>query len=85
MSRGLYAMFRREGPDFLPRYESFLRLTGSDTAENVAKRSLDSDLEQPGFWVQAIRSLEEPLARLEALAPRVMADGGDETPRGAGG
>ena len=78
-------MFRKEGPDFLPRYESFLRLTGSDTAENVARRSLDSDLEQPDFWVQAIRSLEEPLAQLDVLAPRVLATDDDGTPPGAGG
>ena len=84
LSRGLYAMFRKEGPDFLPRYESFLRLTGSDTAENVARRSLDSDLEQPDFWVQAIRSLEEPLAQLETLSPRVLPTGDDGTLQGAG-
>ena len=83
LSRGLYAMFRKEGPDFLPRYESFLRLTGSDTAENVAKRSLGSDLEKSDFWVQAIRSLEEPLSRLEALSPRVLTAGDGGTSRGA--
>ncbi len=84
LSRGLYAMFRKEGPDFLPRYESFLRLTGSDTAENVARRSLGSDLEKSDFWVQAIRSLEEPLSRLEALSPRVLTVGDDQTSCGAG-
>ena len=77
LSRGLFAAFKKEGPDFLPRYERFLRLTGSDTAENVAKRSIGSDLEQPDFWVQAIRSLEAPLAQLEVLLPRVL-PAGDE-------
>ena len=84
LSRGLYAMFRKEGPDFLPRYENFLRLTGSDTAENVAKRSLGSDLAKPDFWVQAIRSLEGPLSQLEAMAPRVLAASDDGPPRDAG-
>ena len=77
LSRGLFAAFKKEGPDFLPRYERFLRLTGSDTAENVAKRSIGSDLEQPDFWVRAIRSLEAPLAQLEVLLPRVL-PAGDE-------
>jgi oligoendopeptidase F len=77
LSRGLFATFKKEGPDFLPRYERFLRLTGSDTAENVAKRSIGSNLEQPDFWVQAIRSMEEPLAQLEMLLPRVL-PAGDE-------
>jgi len=67
LSRGLFALFKQEGPKFLPRYEAFLRLTGSDTAENVAKLSIGQDLEQPDFWVQAIRSLETPLAQLEGL------------------
>ncbi len=71
LSRGLFARYKQEGPDFLPRYEDFLRLTGSDTAEGVAKRSIDVDLEQPDFWIDAINSLEEPLAQLEALLPSV--------------
>ncbi len=79
LSRGLFAMFKKEGPDFLPRYEEFLRLTGSDTAENVARRSIGRDLESPDFWVEAIRSLEEPLKQLEDLLPEVLpsADNGD--------
>ena len=83
LSRGLFAMFKKEGPDFLPRYERFLQLTGSDNAENVAKRSIDADIEQPDFWVEAIRSLEAPLARLVSLVPRVLPpareDGSSET------
>jgi Oligoendopeptidase F len=72
LSRGLFAMFKKEGPDFFPKYEEFLRLTGSDTAENVAKLSIGCNLEQPDFWVEAIRSLEEPLQQLEVLLPRVL-------------
>ena len=72
LSRGLYAMFRKEGADFLHRYEEFLRLTGSDTAENVVRRTLGRDLEHPDFWSEAIRSLEEPLNRLETLLPKVL-------------
>jgi oligoendopeptidase F len=73
LSRGLYAMFKKEGADFLPRYEEFLRLAGSDTAENVVKRTVGQDLEQPEFWNSAIRSLEEPQQRLEALLPQIVA------------
>ncbi len=72
LSRGLYAMFKKEGADFLRRYEEFLRLTGSDTAENVARRALGRDLTQPDFWSEAIRSLEEPLNLLEVLLPKVL-------------
>jgi len=72
LSRGLFAVFKEEGPAFLPRYEEFLRLTGSDTAEGVAKRSLGEDLEQPDFWVRAIRTLEEPFAQLKEILPNTL-------------
>ena len=72
LSRGLYAIFRIEGDDFLPKYEELLRLAGSDTAENVVRRTVGRDLEEPQFWSEAIRSLEEPMNRLEALLPKVL-------------
>jgi oligoendopeptidase F len=75
LSRGLYAMFRKEGDAFLPKYEELLRLAGSDTAENVVRRTVGRDLEEPQFWNEAIRSLEEPLKRLEDLLPKVLLPG----------
>lgn len=72
LSRGLYAMFNANGSEFLSQYEQFLRLAGSDTAENVVKRTLGRDLETPEFWSEAIQSLERPLSRLEALLPKVL-------------
>jgi oligoendopeptidase F len=72
LSRGLYDMFKKEGTRFLRKYEEFLRLTGSDTAENVVRRSLGRDMENPEFWTEAIRSLEEPLNQLETLLPKVL-------------
>ncbi len=70
LSRGLYAMFKNEGPKFLPKYEEFLRLAGSDTAENVVKRTIGKDIEKTDFWTDAIKSLEEPLTVCRHLAPR---------------
>jgi oligoendopeptidase F len=72
LSRGLYAIFKKQGADFLPKYEEFLRLAGSDTAENVVKRTVDHDIEESDFWSEAIRSLEQPLLDLEALLPKVF-------------
>jgi oligoendopeptidase F len=72
LSRGLYAMFRAEGTDFLPKYEAFLRQAGSDTAENVVQRTLGRDLQDPRFWSEAIQSLEEPVRQLEEILPRVL-------------
>jgi len=72
LSRGLYATFRKEGDGFVPKYEEFLRLAGSDTAENVVSRTIGRELDAPEFWSEAIRSLEEPLMRLEDLLPKVI-------------
>jgi oligoendopeptidase F len=72
LSRGLFAMFKKQGPDFLPQYEELLRLAGSDTAENVVKHTVNRDLDEPEFWVEGIQSLQEPLSRLEALLPKVV-------------
>ena len=73
LSRGLYAMFKREGAAFLPSYEELLRRAGSDTAENVVKQTVGKDLQSRDFWVEAIRSLEGPLKQLEILLPKVLA------------
>ena len=71
LSRGLYGMFKQEGAGFLPKYEEFLRLAGSDTAENVVKQTVGQDIEKSDFWAAAIRTLEEPLDRLQAILPIV--------------
>ena len=72
LSRALYGKFTNEGASFLPKYEEFLRLAGSDTAENVVQRTIGEDIERTDFWIAAIRSLEEPLVHLQALLPQVL-------------
>ncbi|MGH7855650.1 MAG: M3 family oligoendopeptidase [Candidatus Binatia bacterium] len=75
LSRGLYGMFKNEGAKFLPKYEEFLRLAGSDTAENVVRRTVGEDIEKADFWAAAIKSLEEPLKRLQTILPKVLPGG----------
>jgi oligoendopeptidase F len=72
LSRGLYAMFKNDGASFLPKYEEFLRLAGSDSAEQVVQRTVGANIEEPDFWSAAIKSLEEPLQRLQDLVPKVL-------------
>jgi oligoendopeptidase F len=69
LSRGLYSMFKKEEREFLPRYQQFLRTTGSEGAVNVARLSLGCDLEKPDFWVEAIQTLKEPYERMKELLP----------------
>jgi oligoendopeptidase F len=71
-SMGIFARAKREGPDFLPRYEELLRLAGSDTAEAVARRCLGVDLEKPDFWNASIDLIERDLASFESAADEVL-------------
>jgi len=72
LSRGLFAMFKRDGAAFLAKYEELLRLAGSDSAENVVKRTVGCDIESVSFWREAIQSLQEPLDQLATLLPNLL-------------
>jgi oligoendopeptidase F len=74
-------MFTREGATFIPKYEEFLRLAGSDTAENIVRKTVGADLQKPEFWAESIRSLEQPLIELQALAPKLIALGNQQVQR----
>jgi oligoendopeptidase F len=67
LARTLFARFKQEGPGFLSRYEDFLRLTGSDSVENVVQRTLGQDTTDPAFWSSAIESLAAPLEQFKDL------------------
>jgi oligoendopeptidase F len=71
LARTLFMLFKERGESFLPEYEDFLRLTGSDTVENVARRTIDADTTDPAFWSKAITSLKEPLAQYKELLKKV--------------
>jgi oligoendopeptidase F len=64
-SLGIFARARREGPSFFPLYEELLRMTGSDSAENLARNHLGVDLEAPDFWNASIDLVESDLVRFE--------------------
>ena len=67
LSQALSARFREEGAAFLPKYEAFLRRTGSASCEDCVRETLGEDITQPEFWARGIRALEQPLADLERL------------------
>lgn len=67
LSQALFAEFRRSGAAFLPRYEAFLRATGSATCEEAVRSTLGWDIRTAEFWSGAIRNLEEPVREFEAL------------------
>jgi oligoendopeptidase F len=60
-SSAVYKMFKQQGELFLPKYEEFLRQSGSGSVEDVALRVLNINIQDPKFWSDTIQALKEPL------------------------
>ncbi|MFD0588597.1 M3 family oligoendopeptidase [Paenibacillus sp. GCM10027627] len=58
-SAGLYARAIKEGEGFAEKYVALLQDTGSLTVEDLAKKHLGVNLEEPGFWREAVALTEE--------------------------
>lgn len=71
-SLSLAEQLRRQGPDFLPRYEDLLRLTGSAECEEVVHHALGRDITQEAFWQQALDRVAADAAVFEELVRRVL-------------
>lgn len=56
LSQALYAQWQREGAAFLPKYETFLKMTGSASCETCVREALGADLTDPDFWATGIRA-----------------------------
>jgi len=67
LSQALYSRFLAEGPSFLPKYEAFLRHTGSASCEDCVRETLGADITTPEFWAAGILSFEKPIAALDSL------------------
>jgi len=63
---GLYAIFRREGASFVPRYNELLRATNQANAAPLAAR-FGIDITRPEFWRDSLRIIEQQLVRFAAL------------------
>jgi len=72
LSEGLEARARKEGQDFLPKYEQFLTLAGSHPAEEVVARSIGVDLSQEDFWQEAIDGIALDVERFEEISRRLL-------------
>ncbi len=62
----LYAIYRREGASFVPRYHALLAAGGSDTPPNLL-RPLGIDIEDPAFWQLGIEPFRQMLEEAEQL------------------
>ena len=59
-ARGLYAQYRAEGGDFVPKYKKLLRATPVATAEDVA-RVAGIDLTDRQFWRDALQTVADKI------------------------
>lgn len=55
-SRGLYAMYEKEGQDFLPKYRALLKASTTNTVEDTAMVA-GIDLTKPDFWEASLKSI----------------------------
>lgn len=62
-SMGIYAKALEEGPAFAQKYDALLRDTGSMRVEDLAKKHLGVDLEQPDFWQSACETVCQDVDR----------------------
>ncbi len=67
LSLGLARRLREDGEAFLPRYETFLRRTGSASCEDAAAASLGVDLGRADFWLAALEEVRVDLERFSSL------------------
>jgi pepF/M3 family oligoendopeptidase len=63
---GMYAIYRREGAAFLPRYKELLRSTGEGKVADLAAR-FGIDIRTRGFWDESLRIVGGQVERYCAL------------------
>jgi pepF/M3 family oligoendopeptidase len=63
---GVYAIYKKEGAPFIPRYKELLRSTGEGKAATLAAR-YGIDLRSKQFWADSIKVLEAQIDRYCAL------------------
>ena len=63
---GLYAVYRDQGDEFIPRYRELLRTTGLDDAAPLA-RQFGIEITAPDFWRGSLELVAEQVKRYEEL------------------
>lgn len=63
----LYAMYRRQGASFVPKYRELLAAGGSASPVELAGR-VGLDITKPAFWKQGMKLIDELVTETEELA-----------------
>jgi pepF/M3 family oligoendopeptidase len=59
-SKGLYAMYRKEGESFVPKYQALLNATTTQNVEDVAKM-VGADITKPDFWRDSLQLISDSI------------------------
>ncbi|MBR6934585.1 MAG: M3 family oligoendopeptidase [Clostridia bacterium] len=59
-ARGLYALYKKQGKDFVPLYKALLHATSVNNVENTAKMA-GIDLTDKAFWCEGLQSLSDEI------------------------
>ncbi len=59
-ARGLYALYKKQGKDFLPLYKALLHATSVNNVEDTAKMA-GIDLTDKAFWCEGLQSLSDEI------------------------
>jgi len=65
-ARGLYALYKEKGSDFVPLYKTLLNATSVNNVEDTAKLA-GIDLTDKAFWRAGLQSLSEEIDLFEEL------------------
>jgi oligoendopeptidase F len=65
-ARGLYAKFKEEGKDFVPKYKALLKATTVMSVEDAAKQA-GINIEDPDFWRTSLKTVEELIEQFISL------------------
>ncbi|MBO4327024.1 MAG: M3 family oligoendopeptidase [Clostridia bacterium] len=59
-ARGLYALYKKQGSDFVPLYKALLNATSVNNVEDTAKMA-GIDLTDKAFWCEGLQSLSDEI------------------------
>lgn len=68
-ARGLYAKYKKEGQDFIAKYNKMLKNTPTMSVEDVAK-ICDIDLTSKEFWLMSLHSYDETIETFKNLVSK---------------
>ena len=65
-AKGLYEQYKKEGKDFVPKYQALLHATTISSSEDVAMMA-GVDITKPDFWRQSLQAIADLIDEFIAL------------------